>query len=333
LGGDAAPALRPTDALLVAAGLQPEATFRRAFSYSNDVWIGDAVVLRVARESEPWTLGHEQEVLSWLPDAVPHPRIVANGEHDGRAWIVVQRVHGQELGRAWPAMTLQHRRDVIHQLGAAMHVLHRVATPIGWQRPDLEPAVLARLRTPEEIAAAFQAPPQRIWALGEAARTLPFVDVGLVDAAVQLVVQRLPLFADDPRRLVHTDLHWDNLMTDGVSLTAILDFERARPAPADLDLDVLLRFSHWPHLPVAPDYEASLHAADFRQVPTWLEESYPELFVAPHLRERLEVYAIMHDLRQGIQFPERPGDTKPPTSPWNRLRATLSGDSYFAAWL
>ncbi|HLZ27264.1 MAG TPA: phosphotransferase [Chloroflexota bacterium] len=167
----------------------------------------------------------------------------------------------------------------------------------------------------------------------KSASALPFVDTGLVHAAVEFAVQRVPLFADDPRQLVHTDLHWENLMTDGRSLTAILDFERAQSAAADLELDVLLRFSHRPHLPVAPDYEASLQAADFRQVPTWLAEAYPELFASPHLRERLEVYAVVHDLRQGIQFPERPGVTKPPSGTWNRLRATLAGRSYLTAWV
>lgn len=156
---------------------------------------------------------------------------------------------------------------------------------------------------------------------------------GLVDAAIQLVGEQLPLFADAERRLVHTDLHWANLMTDGRSLTAILDFERARPAAADLDLDVLLRFSYWPRLPVAPEYESALHAADFQRVPAWLAEVYPQLLATPHLRERLEVYAVVHDLRQGIQFPDVPGVTKPPSWPWNRLRATLAGDSYLAEWL
>ena len=264
---------------------------------------------------------------------MPHPKILATGEYAGRAWWVMQRVGGQVLGRAWPGMSVLHRRAVILQLGAAMRALHRVGMPVGWQRPDLEPAALDALRTPQEVAAPYQAPPRHIVALGEAARALPFVDTGLVDAAVQLVVERLPLFVDDPQQLVHTDLHWENLMTDGQSLTAILDFERARPAAADLELDVPLRFSYWPHLPVAPDYEASMHAADFRQVPTWLAEAYPELFAGPHLRERLEVYAVVHDLRQGIQFPEQRGLTKPLSSPWNRLRATLSGPGYLAEFV
>jgi hypothetical protein len=98
-------------------------------------------------------------------------------------------------------------------------------------------------------------------------------------------------------------------------------------------LDVLLRFCRWPHLPVAADYEHLLQPADFRAVPEWLAHSYPELFAALHLRERMEVYAVLHDLRQGIQFPEIPGQARPPWSPWNRLRATLAGASYLGEWL
>jgi hypothetical protein len=96
---------------------------------------------------------------------------------------------------------------------------------------------------------------------------------------------------------------------------------------------VLLRFCRWPHLPAAADYEHLLRPADFRALPEWLAAAYPELFAGPRLRERLEVYAVLHDLRQGIQFPELPGRPQPAWSPWNRLRATLSGTSYLREWL
>ena len=76
-----------------------------------------------------------------------------------------------------------------------------------------------------------------------------------------------------------------------------------------------------------------LQPADFRAVTEWLADSYPELFAAPHLRERMEVYTVLHDLRQGIQFPEIPGQARPPWSPWNRLRATLAGASYLGEWV
>ena len=141
------------------------------------------------------------------------------------------------------------------------------------------------------------------------------------------------MFADEVRWLVHSDLHWENLLTDGTDLTGIVDFEQAQPASPDLELDVLLRFCHWPFLPVAPDYQDSLVAADFRAVPEWLAEVYPKLLSEPRLYARLEAYAVMHDLRQAIQYPERPGREYPDWWPWNRLRATLDGRSYLSTLL
>jgi aminoglycoside phosphotransferase (APT) family kinase protein len=117
-----------------------------------------------------------------------------------------------------------------------------------------------------------------------------------------------------------------NLLVERGQLTAVLDFEMARPAAPDLELDVVLRFCHWPHLPVPAEQEQRMRREDFRSVPEWLAETYPELFDAPRLRDRLEVYAVMHDLRQSIQFPARPGE--PEWRPVQRLRAIVDGRSY-----
>ena len=141
-----------------------------------------------------------------------------------------------------------------------------------------------------------------------------------------LVHERLSMFNGNERTLVHTDMFGQNLLVQHGRLTAVLDFEMARAAAPDLELDVLLRFCHWPHLPVAPEEEHLMRREDFRPVPEWLAEVYPELFDVPRLRERLEVYAVMHDLRQSIQFPERPGE--PEWRPVQRLRAVVDGCSY-----
>ncbi|MBV9578241.1 MAG: phosphotransferase, partial [Chloroflexi bacterium] len=159
-----------------------------------------------------------------------------------------------------------------------------------------------------------------------AARDVRGVDRGLVDAAEVLVAERLHLFADDRCALVHTDMFGQNLLVEGGKLTAVLDFEMARPAAPDLELDVPLRFCQWPHLPVVEEDEYLMRREDFRHVPKWLAEVYPELFDVQRLRERLEVYAVMHDLRQSIQFPERPGE--PDWRPVQRLRALVEGRSY-----
>jgi aminoglycoside phosphotransferase (APT) family kinase protein len=318
---------------LTALGLPDQGRLLRVASYSNAVWVGRTVVLRVAPPERPWAFTYEQDVLLRLPPSVPHATVECSGMLNGRAWIVLRRLPGRELGRAWPGLTVRQRRALILRLGHIVHAMHALGLPTDWQRPDLRPEVLSVRRSALDVAAPYQQPPERISALVAAARSQSGVDAGVVDACLELVTERLPLFAGDQRVLVHTDLHWENLLVERTNVTGVLDFEMARPGAPDLELDVLLRFCHWPHLPVAADYEHLLQPADFRAIPEWLALAYPELFAAPHLCERMEVYAVLHDLRQCIQFPEIPGQVRPPWSPWNRLRATLSGASYLREWL
>ncbi len=319
--------------LLAPLGLPAQGPLVRVASYSNAVWIGRTVVLRIAPPDRAWAFAHEQDVLLRLPPSVPHAPVECSGMLNGRPWIVMRRLPGRELGRAWPGLSVQQRHALILRLGRILHAMHALGLPPGWQRPDLQPEALSVRHSALDVAAPYQQPPERISAIAAAARSQPGVDAGLVDACFELVSERLPLFTRDPRVLVHTDLHWENLLVERTRVTGVLDFEMARPGAPDLELDVLLRFCRWPHLPAAADYEHLLQPADFRAVPEWLAHAYPELFATPHLRERMEVYAVLHDLRQGIQFPETPGQVRPPWSPWNRLRATLAGASYLREWL
>jgi aminoglycoside phosphotransferase (APT) family kinase protein len=312
--------------LFAALGISDEGPFTRAFSYSNEVWLGPSVVLRLTPPERSWASAQEQDLLYRLPDAVPHPDVLGSGTYRDRPWLLLRRMPGITLMKAWPALSVADRRSVIHQLGQAMRALHHVPMPAHWQRADLRPDALSALAEPLDVAAPYQQPPERVHALARAARAVPGLDHSLVDAAEAFVAERLPLFSADRHVLVHTDLFGQNLLVEGGRLTAVLDFEMARLAASDLELDVPLRFCNWPHLPVPEEDEDLMRPEEFLRVPTWLAEVYPELFAMPRLRERMQVYAVMHDLRQSIQFPERPGD--PAWKPAQRLRAIIRGRSY-----
>ena len=128
---------------------------------------------------------------------------------------------------------------------------------------------------------------------------------------------------------MHGDLTFENVLWDGQRITAILDFEWARPGPADLDLDVFLRFCALPHLHVAEDYEHLTHAEDYREVPWWLAEDYPELFSFPNQFERVRLSSIAYDVRDLLITP--PNDEVGNLSQhhaYHRLAATVDGTSY-----
>jgi len=128
---------------------------------------------------------------------------------------------------------------------------------------------------------------------------------------------------------VHGDLHFENVLWDGMTVTALLDFEWCRSAPPDVDLDVFLRFCAYPYLHVAEDYEHLTRAGDYADVAWWLAEDYPDLFDYPNAFERTRIYSIAYDVRELLLFP-------PPRSPRelskhhpiNRLERTVNGHSH-----
>lgn len=264
-------------------------------SYSSNVWVGPRHVVRLQPAHLPQVLHQEIRILPALPAKVPHAEIVGHGAEPRFGWLVLRRLPGEQLGRCWPAMSPHGRRAAIEQLGAALARLHAVPEPLRFRHPWVD----------DPQPDTYQQHPRQVQFVAAAARRLEGIDVRLIDEAERFVVERLGAFDDDePVVLVHADLHFENLLWDPATdrLTAILDFEMARPAPADLDLNVILRMCGVGPLLVAKEYEGEIRPEDFTDVPRWLAGAYPALFAQPRLVERQEAYAAMYALRAVVAY-------------------------------
>jgi len=101
--------------------------------------------------------------------------------------------------------------------------------------------------------------------------------------------------------LVHGDFHFDNLLAEGDRITGVVDWEFARAAPPDMELDQLLRFLRMPKRFVAEELEGTVSPTDFADVLPGLMARMPELFATPQLGTRLTIYALIYDLNMLIQ--------------------------------
>lgn len=305
---------------LEAADLDADTHLERASSVTNEVWLGDEYVVRVNRRPNQ-RLRREAFLGPYLPAEVNYPRIVAYGGELGADWLIVARVPGEVLSRCWPTMTDDERRDAVRQLATILRHLHQVKTPDGLPEIDASPQLLS--------GHAFRAVDPLLDALDRAA-TLPHVDRELVGEARAMVLDTSAVIEPfEEQTLVHGDLHFENLLWDGHVVTGLLDFEFARGGPPDLDLDVFLRFCAYPYLHVAADYEDRTKAEDYRKVPYWLAEDYPELFAHPQSFARMRLYALAYDVRDLLLNP--PADAPRNLSthhPHNRLQRTVRGTSH-----
>jgi aminoglycoside phosphotransferase (APT) family kinase protein len=299
----------------------PLAGLKRADSVTNEVWMTQELVVRVNRDAS-LRLRREAVLSQVLPAEVGYPDLVQYGGEVGSDWLVVRRIPGLPLSRAWPDMTEDDRRLAVSQIAARLRAVHRTRCPRLDGLHDV-PQLLDPAPTGAQAVA-------RLMAALERAAAMEHVDPAVIADAMDLV--RSTADALDPfdaETIVHGDLSFENILWDGTQVTALLDFEYARPGPADLDLDVLLRFCALPQLHVALDYEHRTHAADYAQVPWWFQEDYPELFSHPRQFERVRIYSLAWDVRELLQFPP----AVPPSQlhkyhPYQRLSQTLRGTHY-----
>ncbi|HEY5156092.1 MAG TPA: aminoglycoside phosphotransferase family protein [Acidimicrobiales bacterium] len=301
------------------AGLPIDLPLERASSVTNEVWLSDRYVVRVNRQANQ-RLRREASIGPLLPAEVGYPAIEAYGGQLGADWLIVHRVPGRPLSRCWPGMTRDERRRAVSQIATMLRELHQFDCPDDVIEVDA-PQLLG--------SHSFRAVDPLLEAL-ERARKMDHVETRLLDGARDMVLatcSAIEPFHQDT--FVHGDLTFENVLWDGYVVTAMLDFEFSREAPADLDLDVFLRFCAFPYLHVAEDYESETRAIDYAEVPFWMAEEYPELFSFPQSFDRLRLYSIAYDVRELLAFPpSAPMRSLSPHHPLRRLERTLDGLSH-----
>ena len=303
------------------AGLdvQRAGPLERASSITNEVWYAGPWVVRVNARPRRGNLLHESQVAELLPPEVGYPEVIAFGEDATAEWLVHRRVPGVVLSVAWPSLSDDQRRSATHQLANRLELIHAV-----------EGAPVPSYLYDDTLECPHQLPPARAIALLERAAELEYVDRGVMQEAIDVVEANAHFVTGDRSvKMVHGDLHFENVLWQDGKLTAVLDLEWARPESPDLDLDVLLRFCAHPFLHVSEGYEHLARAEDYRLVPGWLQDAYPALFQRPHLSECLIVYGISYDVRDLLEEPpDRPMHLLSPFHPLRRIATSVRQKGY-----
>jgi aminoglycoside phosphotransferase (APT) family kinase protein len=284
-------------------------------SESNDAWSIGEFVLRVCWRGDRARLERERLVAAHLPEEVPYPAVIAGGRDEALSWTVTRRLPGSALSALWDTLLPGEQRAAIGRHAQILQTLH------AWQPP---PAVSEAIRRRPPADAADPAaivgadvnplPVSRALLLVEAARRLPFVDRGVVDAVADRFHEWRdsdPFLTDEPV-VVHGDAGTTNLLWHQGRIVALLDFEWVRWGPRDLELAPFVGF-----------------LGGRSTVLSWLEEDYPRLFAAPDLVERLWLYQLAGTLRGLIVWPPRsPEEALRPWSAMWELRKLDEGAAH-----
>ncbi len=290
---------------------------RRAPSTSNEVFLTDDHVIRINRDTaNAGRLIREAELCLALPRLRWTPDVVKYGRLDRTAFSILRRQRGMTLARWWPDLRPSQRHAAIEQLAGCLRAIHSTSVP-----NEVKPITDA----PQLLGSAVNPTLPLLHGL-QRLRNVANVDPSLIDELDVKVRSLAPSVATySETRLVHGDLSLENVLWDGSSISAILDFEWARGAPRELDLDVLCRFLALPDLHVSAAYRGRVGPDDYHNVVGWLAESYPELFSAGDLAQRLALFAIAYEVRAVLQVPPNgPAEALHPAHPYRRLMAAAA---------
>jgi aminoglycoside phosphotransferase (APT) family kinase protein len=182
-------------------------------------------------------------------------------------------------------MPVNERISVLHELGRVLRDLHRIPPQEWMTNPWVQDA-----RATGTFADGYHAPPRMYHELIASAAMQRPVILKTLEATETFIAERMAAFDEDIDVMVHGDMHFRNVMVHAGHVVGIIDFEGSLPAPADVELDMLLR-------ELAPPASAEATNQHAGVIGT-IREAYPELFLHPALEQRIEVYEVIWQLVQ-----------------------------------
>ncbi len=277
------------------SGLAHDGELTHASSTRNEVFLSEHHVIRVNRQPSQ-RLSREAELCAAMPNLAWAPTVVAYGGEVGADYLIVERHRGGPLSRWWPDMDDNQRARAISQLSDILQELHAIERPASVPFIDSPPQMLNPVSVGNPVSPLYEGL--------ERLSKIPTVDLDLVSLAKTKLAEMAPSLDDHTDNyLVHGDVTFENVLWDGQRITALVDFEWCRGGPADLDLDVLLRYFAIPHGHVAPDYVDRTRPQDYLRAPQWLLDAYPSLFSHESLANRLWTYALAFEVRDTLVNP------------------------------
>ena len=113
-----------------------------------------------------------------------------------------------------------------------------------------------------------------------------------------------PYLKSSDFRLVHSDIHFDNILLCSDGQVKIIDFETSLYAPIDYELDIFLRMCRNPLKYASEEIEPLVKIEDYKNIEKYFKEFYPEIFQFDKFEMRHEVYNLEANLRLLPRFPD-----------------------------
>lgn len=283
-------------------------TAKRAGGWTNATWLAGGLALRLSVNPGNDKIRREVQMAAMLPATVGYPANIATGVTEGYEWSISKEIPGINLSEAWSAMDWPQRGRAFRQIwekALAVHLVElgqveHLARKRAWYNScDAEEASASMDRLAQQGLFA----PRQGRILSE-----------MLDRFWKALPKATSV-------LNHGDITMDNMLWYHGQVVSLMDFEYAVIAPAELDLNSMLKFVFCPE--TDNDSFIEVDQKGLQQFQQVVLDMVKPLLTHPNNIDLLLGYAILLEqyiLELWLAHPEGEG----PLEQWGPYRRLLS---------
>jgi len=269
--------------------------------FTNDIYIiNDQYILKVCvDEKNEENFNRESFCYDFFKDMVPVPNIIVSDTSKrviNKYYMIYEKIAGDNLYSKWHLFSSEDRKHIVSQLANMINCVNTSEYKL----------FLNHFKMNEDINwhnLRYNSLKEK---LSEISKN-KILDNNFIDHIEKYINNNHDTLIEQRIGLTYTDLHFDNVLISGNTVTALLDFERVDVLSIDYALDTIKRLSEYPYLYACEEYEKFIESKDYIDLVEWFKEFYPDLFNFKHLDTRLSLYAMEYDMRLLLKFPESEG--------------------------
>lgn len=199
------------------------------------------------------------------------------------SYEIIEKVNGKSLYFVWHTFDEEKRKEIIKEISLMMKSFHSVKG----EKYDWSLFIKEKLNKDLENCNAHN-----LFSKQEKEKISFLID------------NSSDYLSTEEFRLVHSDIHFDNVLIDENNKLKLIDFETAIYAPIDYELDIFLRMCINPLKYSSEETEELVTEEDYINIPNYLKEYYPEIFNFKYYEIRHLIYDLEANFRLLARFPD-----------------------------
>lgn len=203
--------------------------------------------------------------------------------NDDFSYEIIEKINGKSLYFVWHELDENKRKEIVKEIVNMMKSFHSI------KGKSYDWALYIKEKLERNFKKCFD---------------LKLFSQAEKDLAKQLLKNISDYLKSSDFRLVHSDIHFDNIIYCNDGQIKIIDFETSLYAPIDYELDIFLRMCNNPLKYASEEAENLVKIEDYQNIEKYFKEFYPEIYNVDNFEIRHEIYNLEANLRLLPRFPE-----------------------------